>query len=419
MPTRRETLARYRYVRNYQSYSEGVLVTNPKYTELYNYTDFVEKAGALPHYRKLIATGQCATTSLWGVRYELQKRDGFVSYLQERNNNELNPANYPNLEYVSSGPICYLAPPAAGAMPRNTSYVRASNQALKKYYEHIAQVESSFKGMVFTGELRESLHMIKSPAASLRKGVGAYLTHLKRYGKRIPFKRRPKFVRDTWLEYSFGWKPLINDVDSAIKAFYSSDLVRPILQMVSGKGQDVYSQDNGHFTGSNGPSNWTYGLRHQEEFFVRYYGVYQSTGQGVPDNHHYGFRPSEIIPTVWELIPYSFLVDYFTNIGAIISSWSYRFLAGPWTSQLQRVTHHYETYDEKLVAPPPNTVIWKYRHTGDPGHTEFKRTEVYRVPNVGQPVPSFEVQCPGMGSTKWLNILALSKQLDETRRVLS
>jgi hypothetical protein len=34
----------------------------------------------------------------------------------------------------------------------------------------------------------------------------------------------------------------------------------------------------------------------------------------------FGFTPSEFVPTAWELLPYSFLVDYFTNIGDILSS---------------------------------------------------------------------------------------------------
>lgn len=416
MQTRKETRRLFRYDRYYEAYSEGAVVSNPHYVNTFNYVDFVERGGAIPHWRKLIANGQNASTFQWGVRYQLSKQDGFVRFTRTRSNPALNPAIYPNLEYIARGPICYLDLPPVGSINRQTSYNRASNQALTRYYSHVADVDTHFKGMVFTGELKESLSMIKSPAKSFRKGVGEYLEHIKRYARRMPRRKRPKFIRDTWLEYSFGWKPLISDLDSAIKTFYSSDLVRPIFQMVSGRGNDSLLTNMGSQQGTNGPSIWNYKIKCVEDFEIRYYGVYSSRGNGALDNHSYGFAPSEFIPTVWELIPYSFLVDYFTNVGDIISSWSYRFIASDWTTESQRTGHYYTTYDEKLAPAPNNDDIWHYSSTGDPGRVSFSRIEVYRNPNVGTKLPSFEVQVPGMGSVKWLNLLALSVQLDGARK---
>lgn len=34
----------------------------------------------------------------------------------------------------------------------------------------------------------------------------------------------------------------------------------------------------------------------------------------------FGIMPSQFLPTVWELIPYSWLVDYFTNMGDIVAA---------------------------------------------------------------------------------------------------
>jgi len=36
----------------------------------------------------------------------------------------------------------------------------------------------------------------------------------------------------------------------------------------------------------------------------------------------FGFQPSEFLPTAWELLPWSFLADYFSNIGDCLTAWS-------------------------------------------------------------------------------------------------
>jgi hypothetical protein len=395
------------------------LISNPIFLNFHNYVDSVQKGGALPHFRRLIATGQNATTSMTGVKYDLLRAAGVLQYLQERNNPDANPANFPNRTYIATGDLCYFALPADAGIEDGLTPTTASNQALTRYYANIAAVDTQFKGMVFTGELREALRLIKSPAKSFRLGIDHYLSYLRRHGRRVDRRRRPSFVRDTWLEYSFGWKPLINDIDSGIKAFYASRLIKPIFEMVRGSARQRVSSDLGLKTASNGPLNWQWRVLHDEEYYVQYYGTYHSKGNGVPDNHVYGFTPSEFIPTLWELLPYSFLVDYFTNIGDIVSSWSYRMLGATFTSQLRRRVHVYRSSDEAFVPPPPDTFTYKYDVSGHPGRVEFRRTNFIRVPDVGSPVPSFEVQVPGMGSVQWLNLLALSKNVDRTRRVLA
>jgi hypothetical protein len=37
----------------------------------------------------------------------------------------------------------------------------------------------------------------------------------------------------------------------------------------------------------------------------------------------FGLLPERFLPTVWELIPYSFVADYFINVGDIISSYAF------------------------------------------------------------------------------------------------
>jgi len=299
--------------------------------------------------------------------------------------------------------------------------LKADNRALIKYREKIAATHSAFKGMVFGGELAQTLQLIRNPAQALRRGFGSYLNRLKRDGPRLPRSRRPSFVRDTWLEYSYGWSPLFSDVGDAIDNFYQSKWVRPLFKFVKGNSGLLRADfATGTRTAFDGWAQHTlqWDQTQIKEAGVRYYGVYRSTGDGVANLGRWGFSPSEFVPTLWEPIPYSFLVDYFTNIGDIISSWSYRHLVPDWTARGEVRRSISKTENAKIL---PNLEIapfgYHFYSSGKLGESTLSSKLIARKRLVYPGLPSLECQVPGMG-TKWVNIAALTKQLSSTRRAL-
>jgi hypothetical protein len=370
----------------------------------------VTKDGVIPHYRQVIASGGNATTAMSGTETTYDYQPGNGLYVRQ---SKFVPGENGQLRYAAKGSLCYLGFPSF-ALDRPTTI--ANNRALTNYYSNLQSVETKFKGLVFSGELKESLSMIRNPAKALRNSIDHYLSHLKKNGPRVKKPKRPSFVRKTWLEYSFGWRPLISDIDTAISAFYKSDAVRPIFEMVKGSGRDKIVKTNSEEGHTHGALQWTYRYVQLEEVFIQYYGIYRSTGNGVPDSHSYGFSPTEFVPTVWELIPYSFLVDYFTNIGDIVSSWSYRFNNPAWTSRLIRREGEWSTSNEKFVIPPLSS-LYTYSVTGHPGRSVVKKKVFTRTPSVALSLPSLELQVPGMTS-QWVNLFALSENFKKTRHAL-
>jgi len=291
----------------------------------------------------------------------------------------------------------------------------ARNQALKNYYSNLAAEASRFKGLTFAAELAESLRMIRNPAKALRRGVSDYLSHLKR-GGRLPRHRRPSFVRETWLEYAFGWRPLISDLDGAMKQFFSNNTARTVFSLVKGSGREVKLQSSFIHSNPVTASCYAHALYTEtEEAFVQYYGIYRGSANGSQDNHSYGFSPWEIVPTIYEVIPYSFLVDYFTNIGAIVESWSYCFLRGDWTSELVRRSAKLKTSNEVLFFYPG---LGNGSINGSPGSMASERKTFTRTRSVPLELPSFEFKLPGFTS-QWVNILALSKNVRNVQDILA
>lgn len=120
---------------------------------------------------------------------------------------------------------------------------------------------------------------------------------------------------DPWLEYRYGWVPLMSDVYGSVEALANRELYE---YMITGKGvirEQVDYQIDEDF--SNYPCT-TVG-RGFDGAFVRL--DFTPEDNALSKLNSLGLlNPAEI---VWELIPYSFVVDWFLPIGDAISSIGY------------------------------------------------------------------------------------------------
>jgi hypothetical protein len=114
-----------------------------------------------------------------------------------------------------------------------------------------------------------------------------------------------------------------------------------------------------------------------------------------------GFSPKDFLPTAWELIPYSFLVDYFSNIGGIIYGMSNLFTNLAWHNSTVRKELKFRQWGTEY--PLPGLV----RITGAYAKCVTSKVSVERSKYTGHGVPSLAFKIPGFRSLKWLNIAAL------------
>jgi hypothetical protein len=376
--------------------------------------DALTKAGPLENYRRLIATGQNATTNMSGVKWNITQIPASLRH-------EYRDLRFVNLvkgsKVVLQGNLLSLGFPV-GIPTLGLTDISARNLALTRYYSNVASIQTKFKGMVFTGELRESLSMIRHPARALRNGISGYLGFLRKNAGRVAKRHRPSFVRKTWLEYAFGWRPLIADIDNAIDAFYSSKWAHPIFEMVKGTGrEESTSLSDTSVIDVGALHDVTFRTWAKEEVFYKYFGIHHNIGNGVSNSHSAGFNPAEFVPTVWELIPYSFLVDYFTNIGNIVSSWSYRFLVNGFTSVTNRRVYQQNLvdigYKWRMIDP-----WYSHSQTGSPGAASYDVTQFARSRDAVLSIPSLELKVPGRWD-QWVSIAALTAQLKVARKALA
>jgi hypothetical protein len=282
----------------------------------------------LPNWREIIARGEDATTNLTGTWDVIDYRP-----LGKRiEQNWSNPA-YPtatgrrwlegDLEITNTSQNIFAQNPSL-----STSFV--DNLARAAFYKKLHKEATQFQGLVFLGELRETLHLLRNPVKSLHNLADGFLGTLRKRKRASP-KTWVKDASSVWLEQAFGWKPLLNDIENAVTAWQRLTEPNQSHRVTAGAKKTFdrsgelsnYEKVGASWTpNSSGIYCTNIWCKLMETHTVRYRGAVRAQVEAPTwkDATLFGFSPLEFVPAAWELLPWSFLVDYFTNIGDILDA---------------------------------------------------------------------------------------------------
>jgi hypothetical protein len=118
-----------------------------------------------------------------------------------------------------------------------------------------------------------------------------------------------KDLSGLWLEYHFGWAPLVDDIQNAVKVLGSN----PPSQLVVGRGRHFVHRNDvrGNYQWSEN-SNYSVKARVQAFVTISNANLAQANQMGL-------LNPASV---AWELVPFSFIVDWFIPIGKFLESWT-------------------------------------------------------------------------------------------------
>lgn len=372
---------------------------------------------AMPGWRTKISKHQSAST---GRTIDRFKWYGGVGSIGVEFTHITSPKGKTNAGSIWSGQIIY--PSSWPALP--SSSAEADNEARMKFFKRAKNAQTAFSGLTFLGELRETLGMIRNPGRALRRGLDDYVETVNKRTRRAKRNSLNRIVSETWLEHVFGWSPLISDIKSAGDALnrrlnrFASSYTR-----ISGSGkQEGASFDVNLLT--NGDVWLEYVIRrlHRTSCRVRYVAEIRSVCENpiAADTRLFGVSWGDVVPTAWELIPYSFLVDYFTNIGDVLNAWSVRKGDIAWCNRTERLRGWRTLSELRLNKKYTETAVaqfyaWRSAWLST-SYFRSVREQITRGAN--QPgYPDFRLEIPGF-STKWINMSALVAARNRTRRQL-
>ena len=151
-----------------------------------------------------------------------------------------------------------------------------------------------------------------------------------------------KVLADTWLEANYGWAPLFSDIKGGNEAL--KDLIaRPAIEtrMAKGYAEKMYfttSYDGDYDVLGDNVVGITVNTDYWISMLYRAEIVLTCPSTLTMNNATLGFDPANIVPTVWELVPWSFLIDYFTNVGEVLNAWSFPDWRIRWINQIGRAS---------------------------------------------------------------------------------
>lgn len=196
--------------------------------------------------------------------------------------------------------------------------LNAYNQSVTECLGKIANDKANFSESIATAKqtvnmLADTSVRLLGALAALKRGHLSAIPKnlgLKRIGRNIDVPGLPGY----WLEYQYGWKPLLSDVEAAYNAVAS---LEPKALLINAKRV---------VKGSNAYDSTQY-IRERETTWKRKSEFYHTcelwgrvSDQFMREANKYGLANPATL--AWELVPYSFVVDWFMPVGNVLSAWS-------------------------------------------------------------------------------------------------
>lgn len=305
-------------------------VTTSRGSYIWN-CDGTKSGSPVPHYKQAIANLTSATSPYSRVGKDVEWDNVSFSATTE------DPGTGKRIIYLLEGyglntrPI-HTALPTVGSV---------KGAAVAKFYSKVADSIASFKGLVFLGEMRESLDTVGSYLKLLMgslRSLWMFLRNARRTLRRALRKARnrkqrrrlianaEKRIANRYLEFTFGAQPLIADIESLSAVLCEEKVLTERLFARVKEEESNPSHSTAAILGGNVLYNCTVttktvvksscvgGIKHIiPERFNTLTGTAESLGLSL----------REVVPSLWELTPFSFLVDYFVNVSDLINTTMY------------------------------------------------------------------------------------------------
>ncbi|DAD49962.1 maturation protein [ssRNA phage Esthiorhiza.2_46] len=359
----------------------------------------------LPGWKSIIRSGGNATTNLNGIEF-LIEGDTFFSYQRFGHY----PAYGYAVTYQCSGHYPYnWVNSAIEASPSLKAEVK--NRAIRKFLDDAKSKRTSFEAGQDLGEIKQTIESFVHPMKSLRDLTLGYFQKLKKAkGKYRDSISLHKALSDSYLEYRFGWRPLALDIADAYAGLTSRTRMSNTAPCsASGKGSEKLDSSSG--LASYG---WDSRMVLDQNSYLNYsFRIKGAIRLNLDSNGRIPLAQSLQLSTVndfavtaWDLLPYSFVVDYFVNVGEIVNALTFP------TSDLTYVvaTERTELISQYLlrhitVDSTPG-LVWDSQGTNASSVKFIVKKFSRYIPDSLDLIPSVRVSLP-VSSRPWENMGAL------------
>lgn len=202
--------------------------------------------------------------------------------------------------------------------PGNVDFNTALNRSYAKLKDNLYNTAGLGVDLV---EYRQSVSMIVSTCYSLTKafrqvkalrfGDAAKTLRMKFIPKGVDWR---KSVGSNWLEFHFGWEPLVKDIHEALDVW-----INPVNHFSNAKERAGYHFNSPVSVDDYGSGSLTTSM--SGRIFTQQ-GVRAAVITNATQHRLEQFGISNPASLAWEVVPFSFVVDWFANVGTFLSSYT-------------------------------------------------------------------------------------------------
>jgi hypothetical protein len=332
--------------------------------------------------------------------------------------------------------------------------VASENLAKTRFAQRVREFDQKWQSGAFAGEIGKTIRALRNPLKSLRDGIHGYIRQVNKlarrpltysrysraYGQVLKNRQREALSRaltGTYLEFKFGMAPIVYDMIDAQKAFdHIVGKTHVDMARVSASAEWEYNTGIQKWPGGSlinvfGPHLFeglaVYGECITDKFYrvsgrVRYSGALSAALIGGGARSALQLQPRNFVPTVWQLLPWSWAIDYFANVGDMLDVLSTSFGALVWCNRSQYVeveqTLTSRLHTANLNSSPVNWSLVSY--SGGSAKAVYMSRRYSRTkfnPSIMNMVPSLMFRSPSFN--QGLNLAAAFHQAGTVSRILA
>jgi hypothetical protein len=189
------------------------------------------------------------------------------------------------------------------------------SRSLQKLYDQIKNSSSNLS--VDIAEGGQTVKMIRD-AIQFRKQFVSFCAQVvtqrgyRLIGKRRQAQRRLDYVNQKWLEARYGWQPFLSSIHGVADTIRKARVAGPvhIVCRTSNRKSETFTAGTGSFLDHKV-------LKKIDGSYRLERGAYYEA-PGLQFTDFFSLNPLAI---AWELVPYSFVVDWFVGIGQCLDNW--------------------------------------------------------------------------------------------------
>lgn len=368
----------------------------------------------LPKYKDLITKMKSATTPMSAYEQTCSIRNESVINIYTTPSHYLGKTSWTStwggISHGVNGHAYAIPLTDADYFVTSTHKDQALARARSIAANKVKDIQAPFNTQVFAAELREIRQLFRGPLLKYllklqqselykRKGV--------RSGK-VKDRLSPKDISDEWLSLQFGLLPLIRDIRDIAKLFNEKTQSDDVNRI------HAYSKVDGVVLDSATVGDTIAGVKFQQrlirkgtvEVFITS-GIakqYQEKLSGIDALSQQLTNLMEVPVTVWESLPWSFLMDYFVNVGDTINATTLASASISYVSETVVRTVEYEGMS--VCLGQSRTDIIDHVDVLQPLKSYKSKLRVVNRVGGSLGIPPLTVTLPG-SNTRYANIAAL------------